>query len=76
MIALNRGFFYSGALNVIFSLWKVEDRATARLMVALYRNILNGRQIPSALRRAKLLLIQNRLTAFPRYWSGFILVGM
>jgi CHAT domain-containing protein/Tfp pilus assembly protein PilF len=76
MIALNRGFFYSGALNVIFSLWKVEDRATARLMVALYRNILNGRRIPSALRRAKLLLIQDRLTAFPRYWSGFILVGM
>lgn len=75
MIALNRGFLYSGVRNTIFSLWKVEDKTTSRLMVELYRGILEGRSYAAALRRAKLKLIRDPFTAFPRYWSGFILVG-
>ncbi|MCP5102649.1 MAG: CHAT domain-containing protein [bacterium] len=75
MIALNRGFLYSGVRNTIFSLWKVEDKSTSRLMVELYRNILEGKTFAAALRRAKLTLIHNRFTAFPKYWSSFILVG-
>ena len=75
MIALNRGFLYSGVSNTIFSLWKVEDRTTSRLMIELYRNILEGKTFPAALRKAKLNLIRDRFTAFPKYWSGFILVG-
>jgi CHAT domain-containing protein len=75
MIALNRGFLYSGVRNTIFSLWKVEDKSTSRLMIELYRSILEGETFSTALRRAKLQLIQDPFTAFPRYWSGFILVG-
>jgi len=75
MFALTRGFFYSGVRNIIFSLWKVEDRTTSRLMIELYRNILSGETLPSALRKAKLSLIKDKFTAFPKYWSGFILVG-
>jgi CHAT domain-containing protein len=75
MIALNRGFLYSGVRNTIFSLWKVEDKTTSRLMVELYRNILEGKTLAAALRRAKLELLQDPFTAFPKYWSGFILVG-
>jgi CHAT domain-containing protein len=75
MIALNRGFLYSGVRNTIFSLWKVEDKTTSRLMIELYRNILAGKTFAAALKRAKLKLIQNPFTAFPKYWSGFILVG-
>lgn len=75
MIALNRGFLYSGVRNTIFSLWKVEDKSTSRLMIELYRSILEGETFSTALRKAKLRLIRDRFTAFPRYWSGFILVG-
>ncbi len=75
MIALNRGFFYSGAKNIIFSLWKVEDKATCRLMIELYRNILKNMPLPVALQKAKLTLIRDRFTAFPKYWSSFILIG-
>lgn len=75
MIALNRGFFYSGARQIIFSLWKIEDKATCRLMIELYKNILMDIPISQALKIAKLSLIKNRFTAFPKYWSGFILVG-
>jgi CHAT domain-containing protein/Tfp pilus assembly protein PilF len=76
MMAMHRGFFYSGAQNIIFSLWKIEDKATSTLMVEFYKNILKKARFPSALRRAKLRMIQNPYTAFPKYWSGFILLGM
>lgn len=75
MISLNRGFLYAGVRNTIFSLWKVEDETTSILMIELYRDILKGESFATALRKAKLQLIGNRFTAFPRYWSGFILVG-
>ncbi len=75
MMAMHRGFFYSGAQNIIFSLWKIEDKATSALMVEFYRNVLNKSRFPSALRQAKLRMIQDPFTAFPKYWSGFILLG-
>ena len=75
MMALNRGFFYAGIRNIVFSLWKVEDRSTSRLMIAFYKNILSGFTFPKALRNAKLELLRDPFTAFPKYWSGFILVG-
>jgi CHAT domain-containing protein len=75
MMALNRGFFYSGTRNIIFSLWKVEDRSTSRLMIAFYKNVLAGKPFYRALQKAKLELIANPYTAFPKYWSGFVLVG-
>jgi CHAT domain-containing protein/Tfp pilus assembly protein PilF len=75
MFALARGFFYAGVQNIIFSLWKVEDKTTSQLMIELYRNILAGEKLPAALQKAKIKMIKNRFTAFPKYWSGFTLVG-
>lgn len=75
VLSLNRGFFYAGAQNIIFSLWTVEDRSTSRLMVELYKNILNGKSFHISLREAKLSLISDPYTAFPKYWSSFILFG-
>lgn len=82
LMAITRGFLYSGAKNVIHSLWKVSDKETRRLMIELYRNILNPPETrkPSdgfapALREAKLNLIAEEATAFPASWSSFVLVG-
>ena len=75
MVALSRGFFYAGARNLIFSLWKVEDRSTSRLMVELYKNILAGQAFDRALQKAKLALLADPVSAFPCYWGGFILLG-
>jgi CHAT domain-containing protein len=75
VMAMNRGFFYSGIRNIVFSLWKVEDRSTSRLMIEFYRNILHGFPFSQALRKAKLEMIKDPFTAFPKYWSGFVLVG-
>ena len=75
LMALTRGFFYSGTSNIVVSLWKVSDKHTCQLMVAFYEYILAGENYASALRQAKLKLLQNPLTAFPRSWSSFILIG-
>ena len=75
LMALTRGFLFSGATNLVVSLWKIDDKSTAELMVEFYKNILNSQSYSQALRQAKLKLIRNPLTAFPNLWSGFVLLG-
>lgn len=75
LMALARGFLYSGARNIVHSLWKIDDKNTSVLMIELYKNILAGKNQAEALRLAKLKLIQNQATAFPTTWSCFILIG-
>lgn len=75
LIAMTRGFLYSGARNIVVSLWKVYDKHTNDLMREFYRQLLDGASLPSSLRQAKLKMIKNQTTAFPSKWSGFILVG-
>jgi CHAT domain-containing protein/tetratricopeptide (TPR) repeat protein len=75
MMALSRGFLYSGARNIVFSLWKIPDRHTSELMVEFYRQMLSGNSYAESLRNAKLSLIENPATARPRSWASFVLVG-
>jgi len=75
LLALTRGFIYAGADNLIVSLWKVSDRQTLKLMTELYNNILDGQSYPASLRNAKLSMIHNSATAFPRSWASFVLIG-
>lgn len=75
LMALTRGFFYSGARNIVASLWKVYDEHTSRLMVEFYRQIAAGKGYSTALREAKLKMIANPETAGPQSWAGFVLIG-
>lgn len=75
LMALTRGFFYSGARNIVASLWKVYDEHTSRLMVEFYRQIAAGKSYSAALREAKLKMIANPETAGPQSWAGFVLIG-
>lgn len=75
MMALARGFMYSGTANLIFSLWKVPDKQTSELMVEFYRQITSSKNYSHALRRAKLKLIEDKISARPRLWAGFLLIG-
>lgn len=75
LISLTRGFFYAGARNIVVSLWKVSDKATAELMKHFYYYILRGNSYAASLRKAKLELIKDQNTAFPRSWASFILLG-
>ncbi len=59
-LGLQRAFQIAGAKNVVASLWKVNDNATAALMRLFYRNLWVERQPPAdALRQAQLTLLHH-----------------
>jgi len=75
LMAMTRGFLYSGTSNIIFSLWKVSDKHTAELMIDFYKETLNGNTYSESLRNAKLRMIENRTSALPVLWSSFLLIA-
>lgn len=77
IIALSRGFMYSGVPSLVISLWNVEDESTALIMKNFYRYIKEGFSKDAALRRSKLdfLSTSNSIYSSPHFWSGFINIG-
>lgn len=75
MIAMNRGFLSAGAANVIYTLFKVYDKASCELTQSLFRHILEGKTYAQALKAAKLQLIRSG-KATPRLWAGYVLIGV
>jgi CHAT domain-containing protein len=60
VFGLQRAFHIAGARNVAASLWKVDDDATAALMVLFYRNLWIEKKEPlEALRQAQLHLYRH-----------------
>ncbi len=75
MMAMNRGFLYAGAKNIIFTLFKVYDKASSELTQVLFEGIVEH-HLPysKALQRAKLKLIQKKGFT-PKAWAGYVLIG-
>jgi CHAT domain-containing protein len=70
---LARAFLYAGSKGVVCSLWSVDDRETANLMVDFYGHLKEGRPAADALRDAQLAMI--RAGKAPLYWAPFIVIG-
>jgi len=75
LVGLTQGFLSAGAAGVLVSLWRVDDRATARLMERFYRRLLAGEDPASALRQAQLSLRRETDWQAPYYWAGWVLQG-
>jgi CHAT domain-containing protein len=76
LLGLARGFLYAGARQVVASLWKVDDRATAVFMQHFYTALLRDKlAAPAALNRAQIKMSQDPAWSPPRYWAGFVLAG-
>jgi CHAT domain-containing protein/Tfp pilus assembly protein PilF len=75
LVGLTHAFFYAGTPSILVSLWKVQDRSTADLMVNLYQQLDMDKDKAEALRMAKLQLIQQKRYAHPYYWAPFVLTG-
>ncbi len=80
VMALNRGFFYAGAKNVIYTLFKVYDQASCQLTKHLFQYILESlprslgeKNYSSALKEAKRKLILEGKA--PIHWAGYLLIG-
>jgi CHAT domain-containing protein len=76
LIGLTRAFIYAGAPRVVASLWQVSDLATAELMKAFYRGMLQQQLSPAAaLRAAQRQLSRDVRWAAPYFWAGFVVQG-
>ncbi|MGB1206096.1 MAG: CHAT domain-containing protein [Chitinophagales bacterium] len=71
MMGINRGFMYSGAKNIIFTLFKIPDET--ELITALFKNILNKKDYARSLYEAKKQLIERN--TFVNKWAGFVLIS-
>jgi tetratricopeptide (TPR) repeat protein len=68
-LGLTRSFYFAGAHNVIASLWRVDDDATALLMERLYAHLLSGNAPPAvALGAAQ----RDLLELSPFAWGAFV----
>lgn len=78
IVGLSRALQYAGANNIIVSLWQVSDSSTADMMIEFYKYNLNNDHhgYNTALRQAKLSLLNSEKYSRPYYWAPFILVGM
>ncbi len=75
VVGLTWALFAAGCPTQVVSMWSVDDRATAQLMVRFYRNLNSGTPKALALREAALSLRRNHRYSHPYYWSPFILLG-
>ncbi|MCH9649682.1 MAG: CHAT domain-containing protein [Deltaproteobacteria bacterium] len=88
LIGLTRAFQYAGARSVLASLWRVEDQATAELMIRFYSHLRLGRSKDDALRAAQMDFLQGLIKvedeegavierdySAPYYWAAFQLYG-
>ena len=73
-VGLSQAFLFSGASNVLATLWPVQDRATARLMERFYTELAEGKPEAEALAEAQRAALTARGTEHPFFWAGFALV--
>ena len=66
----------AGARSVLGTLWKVNDVAASKLMVAFYSELIQpGTSRASALQRAQMELLKDRRYLHPGYWSPFLMIS-
>ena len=75
ILGFTRGLLYSGARNIIVSLWKVMDKSTSEFMIDFYRGVLEGDDYTTSLRETKLKMIKEGKYSAPKYWAPFVLIG-
>ncbi len=78
VMSLSRALSYAGCPNLITSLWKAEDNATAYISRQFYTHLDDGNTIARSLQLAKLDLLGNSQYAqfhAPPYWSHLVFVG-
>ena len=75
LIGLSWAFLRAGAHNVVGALWEVNDSAAPQIMDTFYREMSRGKDAASALRAAKLELLESKdpeiVFRKPFYWAAF-----
>lgn len=77
MMSLARSFTAAGVPTVVASLWKVDSKAAAGLMIEFHKFMKQSRSVSDSLREAKLSMLKDQDSPFrhPYFWSAFIAIG-
>jgi len=78
VMSLARAFRYIGCPSLTASLWSVDDKSTADIMIDFYKNLNALQTQDQALTNSKRTYLQQLNTyekAHPFYWAGFVHVG-
>ena len=70
-----RAFLFAGASNVLATLWRVDDLATADFMSEFYGLLAEGMRPAEALAITQRRILAEPSTRQPFYWAGFVLSG-
>ena len=79
LMGLTRAWLAAGAGEVLATRWPARDESADGLIGAFYRHLLSATDgnVPEALRRSRLdMIARGGWRAEPRYWSGFLLIGV
>jgi CHAT domain-containing protein len=72
LVGLNRAFVYAGTRQILSTLWRVDDVATAVMVKHFYREQSRAERA-EALRQAQIEV--RRRYPHPAYWAGMVLSG-
>lgn len=79
LMSLSRAFTYAGCSNIITSLWKAEDKATAYITGRLHYYLERKYSKDEALQSAKLDLLRSNETdprfKSPQFWAHLVFIG-
>jgi CHAT domain-containing protein len=68
VFGLRRAFVQAGVLNLMLTLWRVEDAFTKNLMLEFYRDYIQTGDAVGALSRVQRDLAKEE----PRFWAPFL----
>ncbi|WP_344927245.1 CHAT domain-containing protein [Aquimarina addita] len=78
-LSIGRGFQYAGIPNILFSLWKVNNKTTSHLLSDFYKNLKKSNSNNHALHTAKLKYLTSTTISnaqkSPYYWATFVYYG-
>ncbi|WP_310557395.1 CHAT domain-containing tetratricopeptide repeat protein [Flavobacterium sp.] len=78
-MSVARGFQFAGAQNLLFSLWKVNDFTTSKLMENFYNNIHKNEPYFESIANAKHQFLNDKTISnvkkSPYYWAPFVYYG-
>ncbi|HPD65884.1 MAG TPA: CHAT domain-containing protein [Bacteroidia bacterium] len=76
VMSLTRGFLYAGCLNIVMTLWPLEDRSGVTIMDNFYKNLKNNRDAGVALYKSKIEYLDHadKLKAHPYFWAAYVTI--
>ncbi|WP_282133911.1 CHAT domain-containing protein [Seonamhaeicola maritimus] len=78
-MSIARGFQYSGARNLLFSLWQINDLSTSKIMQSFYENYSDTQSAHYSNQLSKLAYLENESISntkkSPYYWGAFVYYG-